>query len=280
MAAPAFVLGPSCTSSTRRVLRPRQASTSGTSRCPPISDEPLGKLSERSRSICEGVVTVSPLHTSVPRWAGEPPEVDLTGASYLVLSRGGAGAVVARGWAATIERAGKPLWIHHGDRAERWALALLQAQLDAARVGTRVMIAAPRARRARRPARGTRRRRDRCRGVRLRHLPRTRRIHCPHCGEETVATVDVGEPRTCRAGATDADRLPPRLAPAWRLSRLHRRRRGARVTSWPRLRVAAAATSGEVRTLRLVAPDRASLPSFTPGSHVLVEVGGVPTRTR
>jgi ferredoxin-NADP reductase len=45
------------------------------------------------------------------------------------------------------------------------------------------------------------------------------------------------------------------------------------VTSWPRLRVAGAATSGEVRTLRLVAPDRASLPSFTPGSHVVVEVG-------
>lgn len=45
------------------------------------------------------------------------------------------------------------------------------------------------------------------------------------------------------------------------------------MTSWPRLRVAAAATSGEVRTLRLVAPDRAPLPSFTPGSHVVVDVG-------
>jgi ferredoxin-NADP reductase len=39
------------------------------------------------------------------------------------------------------------------------------------------------------------------------------------------------------------------------------------------LTVAAAATHGEVRTLRLVAPDRAPLPSFTPGSHIVVEAG-------
>lgn len=142
-------------------------------------------------------MTVSPLHTSVPRWAGEPPEVDLTGTSYLVLSRGGAGDVVARGWAATIERAGKPLWIHHGDRAERWALALLQAQLDAARVGTRVMVAAPEldvldVLRAARAAGAIDA--ELCAYVTSRE---TRRIHCPHCGEETVATVDVGEAAPC-----------------------------------------------------------------------------------
>jgi ferredoxin-NADP reductase len=41
-----------------------------------------------------------------------------------------------------------------------------------------------------------------------------------------------------------------------------------------RLRVAAAQTTGRVRSLRLVAPSGAPLPSFTPGSHVIVEAGG------
>lgn len=148
-------------------------------------------------------MTVSPLHTSVPRWAGEPPEVDLTGTSYLVLSRGGAGGLIARGWAATIERAGKPLWTDHRDRADSWALSLLEAQLAAARVGTRVMVAAPELEvldvlRVARAAGAI--------DAELRaHVTsdEARRIHCPHCGEHTVATVAVGETAPCaRCGRT------------------------------------------------------------------------------
>lgn len=43
---------------------------------------------------------------------------------------------------------------------------------------------------------------------------------------------------------------------------------------WLVLRVADARTFGAVRSLRLVSPTGGTLPSFTPGSHVVIEAGG------
>ncbi len=42
---------------------------------------------------------------------------------------------------------------------------------------------------------------------------------------------------------------------------------------WMSLVVAAARTAGDVRELTLVVPDRTQLPSFTPGSHIIIDAG-------
>jgi len=88
-------------------------------------------------------VTVSPDHTSVPRWPDEPPDVDPTGSSYLVVSTGEAGRAVASRWTAAIASLAKPLWAHHDSGESPLALDGLSRELAAARVGTRVMVAAP-----------------------------------------------------------------------------------------------------------------------------------------
>jgi hypothetical protein len=143
------------------------------------------------------LVTVSGQHTSVPRWAPDPPEVDLTGTSFLVLSHGEAGEAVAADWAATIARARKPLWVRPGGCAEGGALTLLTAQLECARVGTRVMVAAPELAvldvlRVARAAGAI--------DAELRAFVTSdaaRRVQCPHCAEHTIATVAVGETVAC-----------------------------------------------------------------------------------
>jgi hypothetical protein len=58
-------------------------------------------------------VGVSDQHTSVPRWAAEPPEIDATGRRFLVVSSGAPGREVAEDWCARIEALGRPLWSHH-----------------------------------------------------------------------------------------------------------------------------------------------------------------------
>jgi hypothetical protein len=142
-------------------------------------------------------VTVSADHTSVPRWAGEAPEVDLSGRSFLVLSRGEQGRRVASEWAHTIAQAGRPLWTHHGSCAEGWALSLLAAQLENALVGTRLMVAAPeldvldvvRVARAAGAIDAE---------VRAYVTSReARRVQCPHCNEHTITTVAIGETVPC-----------------------------------------------------------------------------------
>jgi hypothetical protein len=142
-------------------------------------------------------VTVSADHTSVPRWASDAPEVDLAGRSFLVLSRGEHGRRVASEWAQAIARAGRPLWTHHGSCADGWALSLLAAQLENARVGTRLMVAAPeldvldvvRAARAVGAIDAE---------VRAYVTSReARRVHCPHCHGHTITTVAVGETMPC-----------------------------------------------------------------------------------
>jgi hypothetical protein len=142
-------------------------------------------------------VTVSPDHTSVPRWPTEPPDVDPTGSSYLVVSRGAAGKAVAERWAAAIASAEKPLWTHHDGGEGALELDGVRDQLAAARVGTRVMIAAPEldvldVLRLARAAGAI--------DAELRALvtpARERRVYCPHCRTHTVAGVEVGETVAC-----------------------------------------------------------------------------------
>jgi ribosomal protein S27E len=75
---------------------------------------------------------------------------------------------------------------------------LLEAQLDAARVGTRVMVAAPEldVLDVLRTARAAGAIDSELRA----HVTASeaRRIQCPHCSEQTVANVDVGDTVPCR----------------------------------------------------------------------------------
>lgn len=142
-------------------------------------------------------MTVSPDHTSVPKWPSEPPDVDLTGSFYLVASRGAKGQAVAQRWTDAIALAGKPLWTHHDSGATPLPLDALREQLATARVGTRIMVAAPELdvldvlRTAR--AAGA------IEAEMRSHVTPTdeRRVYCPHCRTHTVARVEVGDTVPC-----------------------------------------------------------------------------------
>ena len=142
-------------------------------------------------------MTVSADHTSVPRWPDEPPAVDPTGSSYLVVSRGDAGRAVALGWTSTIVSAAKPLWTHHESGEGPASVDALSWHLAAARVGTRVMVAAPEldvldVLRAVRSAGAI--------DAEVRaHVTQTgdRRVYCPHCRTHTVAHLEVGDTVAC-----------------------------------------------------------------------------------
>jgi dimethylamine monooxygenase subunit C len=142
-------------------------------------------------------VTVSPDHTSVPRWADEPPDVDPTGRSYLVVSTGEAGRAVASRWTAAIASSARPLWAHHDSGESPLALDGLRQELAAARVGTRVMVAAPE--------------RDVLDVLRLARAAGAvdaelrahvtpagdLRVYCPHCRTDTHARLGVGDTVAC-----------------------------------------------------------------------------------
>jgi hypothetical protein len=140
-------------------------------------------------------IGVSPEHTSVPRWAVVPPEVDGSGRGFLVVSSGDAGRAVAGDWCRRIEALGRPMWSRHvADGVPADALA---ERLEQERVGVRVMIAGPElaALDAARAARAA--------GVvdaeiRIHVTDRgQRRVQCPHCHTHTVATVAVEEIVPC-----------------------------------------------------------------------------------
>jgi hypothetical protein len=142
-------------------------------------------------------MTVSPDHTSVPRWPSEPPDVDPTGSSYLVVSRGANAKAVAQRWTAAITSAGKPLWTHHDTGDTPLPLDELREQLATARVGTRVMVAAPELDvldvfRTARAAGAIETE------LRSRVTPAgDRRVYCPHCRTHTVARIQVGDTVPC-----------------------------------------------------------------------------------
>jgi hypothetical protein len=140
---------------------------------------------------------VSAEHTSVPRWPAEPPPVDPTGRCYLVISRGDAGREVADGWAKAIRALGRPLWTDHQADGDGRTIRLLERQLRSARVGIRVMVAGPELdvldvlRIARAAGALDAELRAQVTAV------TSRRVHCPHCQQHTIAGVEVGETVPC-----------------------------------------------------------------------------------
>ncbi|MGY1722629.1 dimethylamine monooxygenase subunit DmmA family protein [Blastococcus sp. SYSU DS0533] len=81
--------------------------------------------------------------TSVPSWPAQPPALDLSGRSYLLVEVGGRAVEVVDRWAAEAREHGRPV--------RRWGLAgvdgssaaALARRLDGMHVGDRVLVAGP-----------------------------------------------------------------------------------------------------------------------------------------
>lgn len=136
---------------------------------------------------------VSPEHTSVPRWQGAPPDVDLGGRRHLVISSGVAGRAVAAEWSRAILTAGSKLERFHGPASDVW----LAGRLAGAAVGVRVMIAAPQlevldALRAARAAGMV----DAELRMHVTDCARLR-VHCAHCATDTERVVAIGDTIDC-----------------------------------------------------------------------------------
>lgn len=136
---------------------------------------------------------VSPEHTSVPRWQGEPPEVDVGGRRHLVISSGAAGRAIASEWARAVRAAGSRLERFHGPASDVW----LAGRLAGASVGVRVMIAATQLEvlDVLRTARAAgmvdaELRMHVTDGARL-------RVHCAHCATDTERKVAIGDTIAC-----------------------------------------------------------------------------------
>jgi dimethylamine monooxygenase subunit C len=140
-------------------------------------------------------VGVSEQHTSVPRWGDQPPAVDPAGREYVVVSSGEDARAVAAGWRDAVEALGRPLWSEHHDAGS--AAPALAERLQGARVGVRVMIAAPElealdALRAAHAAGAI------DAEIRVHVTDRgVRRVQCPHCHAHTEAAVEVDATVTC-----------------------------------------------------------------------------------
>jgi hypothetical protein len=155
----------------------------------------------RERQAATMATGVSPEHTSVPRWAAQPPEVDGSGRRFLVLSCGEAAWSVAERWSEEITALGRPSWGCHFDEppmgaGDEW-LQPLRRHLERARVGTRLMVAGPEL--------------EVLDVIRTAHAAgavdaelrcwvsedELRRVQCPHCHAHTVARVAVGGTTDC-----------------------------------------------------------------------------------
>ena len=139
-------------------------------------------------------------HTSVPRWPTAAPGVDPRGRTVSVLGFGDRGRAIVDGWVAATP-AGRLTWCVVAERADDTTLATLAAQVRAARVGWRLMLAGPEvdvlAARAVATDLGL-----------LDAEIRTavtdtdrKRVACPHCRVTTEADVPVGAEVPCRGCA-------------------------------------------------------------------------------
>jgi DNA-directed RNA polymerase subunit RPC12/RpoP len=136
---------------------------------------------------------VSAEHTSVPRWPERPPDVDVSGLSFLVISCGAQGRRTASRWGREILARGAKLERFHGPRPAVW----LTGQLSRARVGVRVMAAGPQLELL-----------DVLRAARAQGMIDAElvlyvtdaarlRVHCAHCGTDTESAVQIGEVIAC-----------------------------------------------------------------------------------
>jgi hypothetical protein len=86
---------------------------------------------------------VIPAHSTVPRWPTEPPSVDPSGRSYVVLAFGSEALQVASDWRGEIARRAMPFISLDGGSDLSEMMARLTGVLGAAVTGLRLMVAGP-----------------------------------------------------------------------------------------------------------------------------------------
>ncbi|MGY1631706.1 dimethylamine monooxygenase subunit DmmA family protein [Geodermatophilus sp. SYSU D01186] len=86
-----------------------------------------------------------PRLTSVPVWPPEPPPLDLTGRSFLVVHIGPAAHGVVEQWLAQARERGRPVRLWGLPRTDEGSGAELARRLGALCVGARLVIAGPEA---------------------------------------------------------------------------------------------------------------------------------------
>jgi len=133
-------------------------------------------------------------HTSVPRWAAAEPRVDPAARAVALLGFGPDGAAALRVWMVPGEI---PTWIHVVHEADEGTLALLAGQIEAARVGWRLVLAGPEvdvlAARAVATRLGVL---DAEISVVVTDADR-KRVFCPHCRTTTATTEPVAGEVVC-----------------------------------------------------------------------------------
>lgn len=130
--------------------------------------------------------------TSLPEWP-ESVEVDPTGRRFAIIGIGPDAREITRRW---VRSASGASWTVQGDRAEEVAEAL-DAQLRAARVGWRLMLAGPEADvlalRSRAITAGAVDEEIRCQVTSRERLV----VHCAHCAADTETTASPGAEVRC-----------------------------------------------------------------------------------
>lgn len=130
--------------------------------------------------------------TSLPEWP-EPVEVDPTGLRFAIIGIGPDARQITRRWARSVPGAA---WAVRAERAAE-VTGALDAQLRAARVGWRLMLAGPEADvlalRSRAIAAGAVDEEIRCQVTSRERLV----VHCAHCAAETEVTASPGAQVRC-----------------------------------------------------------------------------------
>ncbi|TWG08156.1 dimethylamine monooxygenase subunit DmmA family protein [Saccharopolyspora dendranthemae] len=132
------------------------------------------------------------MRTSLPEWH-EPVGVDPTGRRFAIIGIGPGAREITRRWARSAPGASRAV---HGDRAEE-VTGALDAQLRAARVGWRLMLAGPEADvlalRSRAITAGAVDEEIRCQVTSRERLV----VHCAHCAADTETTASPGAEARC-----------------------------------------------------------------------------------
>jgi hypothetical protein len=86
---------------------------------------------------------VIPAHSTVPRWPAEPPAVDPSGRSYVVVAFGPEAEPIAAGWRREIAQGPSALIALDCDQAASETMSRLTGVLASATTGLRLMVAGP-----------------------------------------------------------------------------------------------------------------------------------------
>ncbi|WP_405539551.1 hypothetical protein OG787_46400 [Streptomyces sp. NBC_00075] len=135
--------------------------------------------------------------TSVPVWSGQPPDPDVSGRSFTIMSVGDQARAIARAWARSLEESGAVAVARHWPDAGQVAVEALAQEMRSATVGWRLMLAGPEADVLVLQAAALREGAVRTE-IRTHATDRQeRRTLCTHCGHITRSRTALGATHPC-----------------------------------------------------------------------------------